>query len=90
MIFAPVMIPIANAIGMNSIHFGLVFCLMMTVALITPPVGMLLFVTSNVGRIPLKSLYKNILPFALIALFISMGLAYTEGIVMYLPRLFSK
>ena len=87
MIFAPVMIPIATAIGMDPIHFGFVFTLMMTVALITPPVGMLLFVTSNVGKIPIGSLFKKILPFALVALGLTMSFAYLEDLVMFLPRL---
>lgn len=87
MIFAPVMIPIATAIGMDPIHFGLVFTLMMTVALITPPVGMLLFVTSNVGKIPIGKLFKRILPFALVALAITMSLAYLEDLVMFVPRM---
>lgn len=87
MIFAPVMIPIATAIGMDPVHFGLVFTLMMTVALITPPVGMLLFVTSNVGGIPIGRLFKNILPFAVVALLITFALAYLPGVVMLVPRM---
>jgi tripartite ATP-independent transporter DctM subunit len=87
MIFAPVMIPIASAIGMDPIHFGLVFTLMMTVALITPPVGMLLFVTSNVAKIQLSVLYKSILPYALVALGITMALAWLPDLVMFVPRM---
>lgn len=87
LIFAPVMIPIAMAIGMHEIHFGLVFSLMMTVALITPPVGMLLFVTSKMADISLGKLYKSIWPFALMALIITMSLAYLPDLVMYLPTI---
>lgn len=87
MIFAPVFIPVATAIGMDPIHFGLVFSLMMTVALITPPVGMLLFVTSNVGKIPIGKLMRNIFPFALAALFITFALAYLPDIVLLVPRM---
>lgn len=87
MIFAPVMIPVATAIGVDPIHFGIIFCLMMTVALITPPVGMLLFVTSNVAKIQLSTLYKSIFPFAVAAMIITFALAYLPDIVMFLPRL---
>ncbi|MDX9872316.1 MAG: TRAP transporter large permease [Clostridia bacterium] len=90
LIFAPVLIPVATAIGLNEIHFGLVFSLMMTVALITPPVGMLLFVTSNVAGINLTKLFKSIWPFALVALLITMALAYLPDLVMYLPNLMTK
>lgn len=88
LIFAPVLIPIALAIGMHEIHFGLIFSLMMTVALITPPVGMLLFVTSNVAEISLSKLYKAIWPFALMAMIITIALAFLPDLVMYLPTLF--
>lgn len=87
MIFAPVMIPVATAIGVDPIHFGIIFCLMMTVALITPPVGMLLFVTSNVAKIQLSTLYKSILPYAVVAMIITFALAYLPDVVMFLPRL---
>jgi len=86
LIFAPVMIPIAAAIGMDPIHFGLVFTLMMTVALITPPVGMLLFVTSKVAKIQLSTLYKSILPYAIVAMVITMGLAWMPDVVLSVPR----
>jgi tripartite ATP-independent transporter DctM subunit len=86
LIFAPVMIPIATAIGMNEIHFGLVFTLMMTVALITPPVGMLLFVTSNVAKIQLSTLYKSIWPYAIFALVATMALAWIPDLVLIVPK----
>jgi TRAP-type C4-dicarboxylate transport system permease large subunit len=60
---------------------------MMTVALITPPVGMLLFVTSNVAKIQLSVLYKSILPYALVALGITMALAWLPGVVMLVPKM---
>lgn len=90
LIFAPVLIPIALAIGMHEIHFGLIFSLMMTVALITPPVGMLLFVTSHVADISLSKLYKAVWPFALMAMIITMALAFLPDLVMYLPLLIDK
>lgn len=87
-IFTPVMMTIVTAIGMDPLHFGLVFCIMMTIALITPPVGMLLFVTSNISKIELTRLNRAILPFCLAALVVTFALAYLPDVALFFPRLF--
>ena len=60
--------PLAAAVGIDPIHFGIIFCLMLTIGLITPPVGILLFVTSNISGVPLAKLSKSIWPFVLAAM----------------------
>lgn len=51
LIFIPVMFPLIQMIGMDVVHFGIVFSLMITIGMITPPVGQVLFITCNgVGR----------------------------------------
>ena len=87
-IFTPVMMSIVTAIGMDPLHFGLVFCIMMTIALITPPVGMLLFVTSNISKIELTRLNKAILPFCAAAFIVTFALAFLPDVALFLPRLF--
>lgn len=86
-IFVPVFAPLAAAVGFDPIHFGIIFCLMSTIGLITPPVGMLLFVTSNISKIPLGRLSKSIAPFAALALVVTLILAYFPQIVMFIPNL---
>lgn len=87
-IFTPVMMTIVTAIGMDSLHFGLVFCIMMTIALITPPVGMVLFVTSNISKIELTRLNKAILPFCAAAFVVTFALAYLPDVALWVPRMF--
>ena len=87
-IFTPVMMTIVAAIGMDSLHFGLVFCMMMTIALITPPVGMVLFVTSNISKIELSKLNRAVLPFCAAALIVTFALAYLPDVALFVPRLF--
>ncbi|MDF3002823.1 MAG: putative transporter [Bacillota bacterium] len=86
-IFTPVLVPLATAVGYDPIHFGIVLCIMLTIGLITPPVGMLLFVTSNISGIPLARLSKSIAPFALVAILVTVLLAYVPKLVMFLPQL---
>lgn len=89
LVFIPVLTPLADLIGMDPIHFGLVYCLLITVGLVTPPVGMTLFVTSNVSGISLSKICKAVLPFAAVALLITIALAYLPQVVMWLPTVFA-
>lgn len=87
MVFNPVMFPLAMSIGMDPVHFGIIFSVLLTIGYITPPVGVVLFVTSNVSGIPFNKLCKMIWPFALAAFFIMVALAYLPEVVLWLPRL---
>jgi len=87
LIFTPVMLPIAVGIGMDPIHFGIVFCIMLTIALVTPPVGMVLFVTSNISKISLNKLSSSVLPFVAVALIITVIVAFVPGLVMWIPTM---
>lgn len=52
--------------GMDMVQFGAWFCIMITIGLITPPVGMTLFVTSSITKVPLIEISKQLLPFIVI------------------------
>ncbi len=87
MVFNPVMFPLAMSIGMDPVHFGIIFSVLLTIGYITPPVGVVLFVTSNVSGIPFNKLCKTIWPFAFAAFIIMVALAYMPDVVLWLPRL---
>lgn len=87
MVFLPVMFPLATAIGMDPIHFGLIFSVIVIVGYITPPVGVVLFVTSSASKIPFPKLCKTIWPFAITAAIITTALAYLPDLVLWIPRL---
>lgn len=88
LIFTPVMLSLTTAIGMDPLHFGLIFCVMMVIALITPPVGMTLFVTANISGIELTKIAKAVLPFCVAAIGVVVLLSYVPEIVLFLPRVF--
>lgn len=87
MVMLPVMFPLATAIGMDGVHFGLIFCILTTIGYITPPVGVVLFVTSNASKIPFNKLCKMIWPFAIGAAIVIAILAYLPDVVLWIPRL---
>jgi len=90
MIFVPVFAPIAKSVGIDPIHFGIIFSVMVNIGLITPPVGMLLFVTSNISKVPLGKINKAVLPFVLSAFIITFIMAFVPDIVLFLPKLLAK
>lgn len=87
LIFTPVMMPLAMAAGMEPVQFGVWFCIMLTIGLVTPPVGMTLFVTSNITKIPLERISKQLIPFIAAALAVTLLMAFVPDTIMLIPRL---
>lgn len=82
----PVLLPIANGLGLNLVHFGVMVVLNLMIGQVTPPFGVCLFVISDVNKLKLEHLYKSILPF-LIPLVVTLILVtYVPGIVTWLPN----
>lgn len=85
LIMVPILLPVALAYGIDPVHFGLIVCINLTVGLITPPVGMTLFVTANVGRVKLTALYKQIMPFVAVGIFVVLLITYIPALTTWLP-----
>jgi C4-dicarboxylate transporter, DctM subunit len=63
MVLAPILAPVAVKLGIDPIHFAMIVIYNLTLGMITPPVGGLLFVTSNVSRVPMGPLVRELMPF---------------------------
>ncbi|MGV0960682.1 MAG: TRAP transporter large permease [Limnohabitans sp.] len=63
MVLVPILAPVAAKLGVDPIHFAMVVIYNLTLGMITPPVGGLLFVTSNVSKVPLSELTRELKPF---------------------------
>ncbi len=87
-ITVPVLVPIMIALQLNPVHVGVVLVLNLMIGLITPPVGMSLFVTSKVGAVPLESLCRGILPFIIPLVVVLALITYIPALVMWVPNLF--
>jgi tripartite ATP-independent transporter DctM subunit len=72
-IFLPALLPLVPILGIDPIQFGAVVVINLVIGLLTPPVGMLLFVVANIGKIPLAQLSRGVMPFlawAIVVLFL--------------------
>jgi tripartite ATP-independent transporter DctM subunit len=86
-ILIPVLVPLVTQLGISPIHFGVLMVLTMMIGVATPPMGMSLFVVSNITGIPVMRLGKRLIPF-FIPLVISLLLVtFYPQFVMFLPNL---
>lgn len=87
MILVPILAPIAYSLGIDPIHFAIIVIVNLTMGLVTPPVGSLLFVISSVVKIPVTSILREMPIFLLANLVILMILTFVPGISTWLPRI---
>jgi len=86
-ILVPIFLPIVNHLGIDPVHFGLIMVLNLMIGLLTPPVGMVLFVLAKVSKISFERTMAATLPW-LVPLFVTLALiTYVPQTVLWLPSL---
>ncbi len=88
LVFVPLLIPSAKALGIDLTYFGIVVTLNFMIGLITPPYGLLLFVMASLTRVPLMAIIREIWPFVLTLTLLLAVLTVFPAITLFLPRLF--
>jgi tripartite ATP-independent transporter DctM subunit len=86
LVFVPMLIPTARLLGIDLVHFGVVVVVNMMIGLVTPPFGMLLFVTNALTGIALKDMVREGWPFTLLLLLALLLLTLFPQIVLWLPQ----
>ncbi|MBO6892021.1 MAG: TRAP transporter large permease [Roseibium sp.] len=87
-ILTPVLGPIAASAGIDPLQFGMMLVLNLTIGMITPPVGPVLFVISTVGRLKLEALSRAVIPLLLAELFVLLLVILVPGISTFVPNYF--
>ncbi|MDF0601463.1 TRAP transporter large permease [Psychromarinibacter sp. C21-152] len=87
-IVAPLVFPIAIELGIDPIHLGVIMVVNMEIGMITPPVGLNLFVTSGVAGMPMMRVVKAALPFLAILFVFLIMITYIPPISTFLPTTF--
>lgn len=87
LIATPILLPIAQAIGINPIQFGIMIILNCGIGLLTPPVGAVLFIGSAVSKVKMEKVVKATLPFYLCMIVVLLLLTFIPEISMFLPNL---
>jgi tripartite ATP-independent transporter DctM subunit len=88
LLFAPIMAPLAYSIGVDPIHFSMIFVMNINFGNITPPVGIVLFATQAVGKVKMESLVKELFPFLIVKMIIILFVTYVPFFSIWVPKLF--
>ncbi|MBT9386210.1 TRAP transporter large permease [Pseudooceanicola sp. CBS1P-1] len=87
LIVVPILIPAVQAMGIDLVHFGVIVVVNAMLGLITPPYGLLLFITASITRQPMGAIVRDIWPF-IVALLVALGIiTFVPDFVLFLPRL---
>jgi tripartite ATP-independent transporter DctM subunit len=86
-IMVPVLLPIAVTLGIDPVHFGVIMVLNLMLGLLTPPVGMVLYVLARVAKIPFEDCVVGTAPFLIPLVTVLLLVTFVPGITMWLPTL---
>jgi tripartite ATP-independent transporter DctM subunit len=86
LVFVPMLLPAAKLLGVDLVHFGVLVVLNMMIGLITPPFGMLLFVTKALTGIPIGEMVREGFPFLIMLMVLLLALTLFPQIVLWLPQ----
>ncbi|SPF78333.1 TRAP transporter large permease [Pseudoprimorskyibacter insulae] len=87
LIVVPILVPSVQAMGIDLVHFGVIVVVNAMLGLITPPYGLLLFITANITGEPLMRIVKDIWPFILALIGALIVITFVPDFVLFLPRL---
>ncbi len=88
LILIPILVPPAIALGIDPVHFGLIFVLNLMIGTITPPVGVVLFVTSKIAGISFEAMSRAIVPWLMPLLAVLVACTVWPPLTTWLPTLF--
>lgn len=89
-LLVPVLVPVIKAVGIDSLHFGMVMCVNLIIGLMTPPFGGALFTTLMVTGVPSSKVIKEIWPWVGAAVVVLLLITYIPGLVTFLPNMLIK
>jgi C4-dicarboxylate transporter DctM subunit len=86
LVLTPLLVPVAKAIGVDPVHFGVIFVMNLSIGTFTPPFGINIFVGQAVFKTPLSTIYPGLVPFIAAALAALMVVTYTPQLSLWILR----
>ncbi|MBN6185403.1 TRAP transporter large permease [Aneurinibacillus sp. BA2021] len=87
-IFTPLFLPLILEAGIDPVHFGIIVIINLTIGMITPPLGVCLFVTSSIAKVNLAQMVRPLMPQLLLLLLVLALVTYWPEFSLFLPNLF--
>ncbi len=86
LIFTPIFLPVCSALGMDTIHFGIMMIFNLCIGTITPPVGTTLFVGVKVGKVQIETVFKQLLIYFAAIFVVLLLVTYIPAFSLWLPK----
>ena len=86
LILAPILFPVAAKLGIDPVHFGIIMVVNMEIGMVTPPVGLNLYVASSISKLGMTEMSKAVTPWLLMMLAFLMLVTYWPELTLWLPR----
>lgn len=87
LVIAPILLPVMTRVGVDPVHFGVVFVLNIQIALLSPPVGLCLFTIASIAGIPVMTLARALVPYVIALVAVLILISYFPALVLWLPGL---
>ena len=79
LVLTPLLMPLVKTVGVDPIHFGIIMCANVAIGMFTPPFGLNIFVARSVLGVPLETIYRGVLPFAVVQIVALLIITYWPG-----------
>lgn len=86
LVFVPIILPLVHHFNIDLVHFGVMICLNMMIGLLTPPFGMLLFITAGIGKVSLKDMIRETIPLISVLLVALAIITYIPNTVLFMTH----
>lgn len=87
LLLVPIIIPPLVAAGIDPIHLGIIFVFNIMLGLVTPPMGLSLFMVSKIAKVPIKSVIKEVSPYYIPLVLTLLVITYVPSIVLWIPNM---
>ncbi|WP_411954297.1 TRAP transporter large permease [Alkalibacillus sp. S2W] len=89
-IFTPLLLPLVEQAGVDPLHFGIILAVNLTIGMVTPPLGVCLFVTSSIAEIGVPKMFKFLFPQVAILIVVLLVITYIPDVILFPVELFNN
>ena len=86
-VLTPILVPVMVSLGIDPVHFGVIFVLNLTIGLLTPPYGVVMFISSAIARVTIREFVVEAWPMLLVLVVVLFLCVYVPGLVLFVPHL---
>ena len=84
MILTPILLPAAQAVGMDAVHFGIMMVVNLAIGFVTPPIGVNLFVASSLSQVPVMQIAQKVMPMIVLFILVLLLITFVPGVSLFL------